>query len=106
MKDIQCVEETDDVSPPCSSPASSTESKHDGNLSIENLALKFVHAIVNVKGIPQRRQCIKVASPRRDAISYVSLRKDRGSGVNKEHMTRPRIAKPKSVRDKQIALLS
>ena len=72
-EDIQCLEGDDTLSRCFNSPVSSTDSKHDGNSSIDNLALECVHAIVYVEGSPQRCEYIEVASPPRDTSSITSL---------------------------------
>ena len=109
----------DELSPCCSSPASTTDFNHDGNSRIKNVALECVHAIVYVVGISHRRQYIEVASPPRDAssltcllgLSWKHFLRDRKGGTvdqvsliaNKEHMTRPKSTEPTSAREERFA---
>ena len=51
-EEIEYLQRMDEVSTCCSVPASSTDSKHDGNSSIDNLALKCSHGVVYVGGVP------------------------------------------------------
>ena len=94
--------------PRCSSPASSTDSKHDGNSNIENLALKCAHAIVYVEGKSTSRRVFDYKSFR--ALLKAFIRDLKGGTVdqvcliaNEEHMTRPRSAEPKSAREERFA---